>query len=216
MANLKVGVLISGRGTNLQALIDACAGRSFPAEVTVVISNVPSASGLDRARAAGIDATIVNHKDFEDRTRFELELTRTLEAAGTTFVCTAGFMRILTPTFVDHWHDRLINIHPSLLPAFPGLNTHQRAIDAGVKFAGCTVHFVRAEVDKGPVIVQAAVPVSPRDDAASLAARVLAAEHVCYPRALRLIAEGRARVRGDVVEIDGAGAVDGVLINPNE
>ena len=122
---------------------------------------------------------------------------------------------MLTPTFVDCWRDRLINIHPSLLPAFPGLDTHRRAIEAGVRFAGCTVHFVRVEVDRGPMIVQAAVAVRPGDDAASLAARVLEAEHVCYPRALRLIAEGRARLRGETVEIDGAAAPDGVWINPD-
>ena len=216
MAILKVGVLISGRGTNLQALIDACADRSFPAEIVLVVSNVPGVEGLERARAAGVNATVVDHRDFEDRTGFELALTRTLEAAGVTFICSAGFMRILTPTFVDRWYDRLINIHPSLLPAFPGLDTHQRAIDAGVRFAGCTVHFVRAEVDKGPVIIQAAVPVKQDDDATSLAARVLKAEHVCYPRALCLIAEGRTRIRGEGVEIAGAHTPEVMWVNPSE
>ena len=215
MAILKVGVLISGRGSNLQALIDACAERSFPAEIVLVVSNVPGAAGLERARAAGVDAAVIDHRDFEDRADFERALTRALEAAGVTFVCCAGFMRVLTPTFVDRWRDRLVNIHPSLLPAFPGLDTHRRAIEAGVRFAGCTVHFVRAEVDQGPMIVQAAVAVRPGDDAASLAARVLEAEHVCYPRALRLIAEERARVRAETVEIDGAAAPGGVWINPD-
>ena len=215
MAVLKVGVLISGRGSNLQALLDACADGSFPAEIVLVVSNVPGAAGLERARAAGVGATVIDHRDFEGRADFELALTRTLEAAGVTFVCCAGFMRVLTPTFVDRWRDRLINIHPSLLPAFPGLDTHRRAIEAGVRFAGCTVHFVRVEVDRGPMIVQAAVAVRPGDDAASLAARVLEAEHVCYPRALRLIAEGRVRLRGEAVEIDGAAAPDGVWINPD-
>lgn len=216
MAILKVGVLISGRGSNLQALIDACADRSFPAEIVLVVSNVPGAAGLERARAAGIGATVIDHRDFEERADFDLALTRTLDTAGVTFVCCAGFMRVLTPAFVDRWRDRLVNIHPSLLPAFPGLDTHGRAIEAGVRFAGCTVHFVRAEVDRGPIIVQAAVAVQPGDDAASLAARVLEAEHVCYPRALRLIAEGRTRVCGEAVEIDGAAAPDGVSINPHD
>lgn len=214
MARLKVGVLISGRGTNLQALIDACALSSFPAEISLVVSNVPGALGLERAQASGIATEIVNHKDFDDRASFETKLSGILEAASVSFVCLAGFMRILTPTFVNHWYDRLINIHPSLLPAFPGLNTHQRAIDAGVRFGGCTVHYVRPEMDNGPIIVQAAVAILPDDDADQLATRVLEAEHICFPHALRLIAENRTRVRGDVVEIAGANPAQSVLINP--
>lgn len=214
MARLKVGVLISGRGTNLQALIDACALSSFPAEISLVVSNVPGALGLERAQASGIATEIVNHKDFDDRASFETKLSGILEAASVSFVCLAGFMRILTPTFVNHWYDRLINIHPSLLPAFPGLNTHQRAIDAGVRFGGCTVHHVRPEMDNGPIIVQAAVAILPDDDADQLATRVLEAEHICFPHALRLIAENRTRVRGDVVEIAGANPAQSVLINP--
>jgi len=214
VARLKVGVLISGRGTNLQALIDACALSSFPAEISLVVSNVPGALGLERAQASGIATEIVNHKDFDDRASFETKLSGILEAASVSFVCLAGFMRILTPTFVNHWYDRLINIHPSLLPAFPGLNTHQRAIDAGVRFGGCTVHYVRPEMDNGPIIVQAAVAILPDDDADQLATRVLEAEHICFPHALRLIAENRTRVRGDVVEIAGANPAQSVLINP--
>jgi len=214
VARLKVGVLISGRGTNLQALIDACALSSFPAEISLVVSNVPGALGLERAQASGIATEIVNHKDFDDRASFETKLSGILEAASVSFVCLAGFMRILTPTFVNHWYDRLINIHPSLLPAFPGLNTHQRAIDAGVRFGGCTVHHVRPEMDNGPIIVQAAVAILPDDDADQLATRVLEAEHICFPHALRLIAENRTRVRGDVVEIAGANPAQSVLINP--
>ena len=214
MARLKVGVLISGRGTNLQALIDACALSSFPAEISLVVSNVPGALGLERAQASGIATEIVNHKDFDDRASFETKLSGILEAASVSFVCLAGFMRILTPTFVNHWYDRLINIHPSLLPAFPGLNPHQRAIDAGVRFSGCTVHYVRPEMDNGPIIVQAAVAILPDDDADQLATRVLEAEHICFPHALRLIAENRTRVRGDVVEIAGANPAQSVLINP--
>ena len=214
MAALKVGVLISGRGTNLQALIDACAPSSFPADISLVVSNVPGALGLERAQASGIATKIINHKDFDDRVSFEIELTKVLEAATVSFVCLAGFMRILTPTFVNHWYDRLINIHPSLLPAFPGLNTHQRALDAGVRFGGCTVHYVRPEMDSGPIIVQAAVPILPDDDADKLATRVLKAEHVCFPQALKLIAENRTRIRGNVVEIKGASLIDKALVSP--
>ena len=218
MATLRVGVLISGRGSNLQALIEACADPSFPAKIALVISNVAGARGLDRAHSAGIATSVINHKDYEDRASFEIELTRALETADVTFVCLAGFMRLLTPTFVGRWYDRLINIHPSLLPAFPGLDTHQRAIEAGVRFAGCTVHYVRAEMDNGPIIVQAAVPIGPNDDAENLAERVLRAEHVCYPQALRLIAEGHVSVNRDVVEVDvgvgSTGSDDRMLINP--
>ena len=214
MAALNVGVLISGRGTNLQALLDACADPAFPADISIVVSNVPGAPGLERAQAGGVAIEIVNHKDFDDRARFETALTGVLEVAGVSFVCLAGFMRLLTPTFVDHWFDRLINIHPSLLPAFPGLHTHHRAIEAGVRFGGCTVHYVRSEMDSGPIIVQAAVPIAPDDNADSLAARVLDAEHICYPSALKLIAGKYARVTGDVVEISDARSPENALINP--
>ncbi len=214
MATLSVGVLISGRGTNLQALIDGCTDRSLPAEIVLVVSNVRGAAGLSLATAAGIPTCVVDHKGFENRPAFEVALTQALEKAGVNFVCLAGFMRLLTPTFVDRWYDRLINIHPSLLPSFPGLNTHQRAIDAGVRFAGCTVHYVRTEMDSGPIITQAAVGIRPNDTADTLAARVLEAEHVCYLSALRLIAEGRTLVDGNVVAIDSASAPTEAVINP--
>jgi phosphoribosylglycinamide formyltransferase-1 len=213
VARLKVGVLISGRGSNLQALLDACADPAFPAEIMAVLSNRPGAAGLERARAAGVAADVVDHRGFPDRASFEEALDRALRNAGVEFVCLAGFMRLLTPWFVERWHDRMINIHPSLLPAFPGLDTHRRAIEAGVRFTGCTVHFVRAEMDDGPILVQAAVPVLAGDDEHALAARVLEAEHRCYPLALRLVAEGRARVRGTRVELDAAGP-SGALLNP--
>lgn len=208
-------VLISGRGSNLQALIEATHAPDYPAEIVRVISNRPGAAGLAHAEAAGIPTDIVDHKAFLGRDRFDAALDERLKACGAQFVCLAGFMRLLTGPFVESWRNRLINIHPSLLPAFPGLDTHARALAAGVRFTGCTVHFVRAEMDSGPIIVQAAVPVLPDDDEARLAARVLAAEHRAYPLALALVAGGRARVAGDTVVIDGGGrAPDGFLLNP--
>jgi phosphoribosylglycinamide formyltransferase-1 len=214
VARLRIAVLISGRGSNLQALIDACADPDFPAEIALVLANVPGAAGLARARAAGLPTATVDHRVFPDRESFEARMTEALEAAGVDLVCLAGFMRILTAEFVGRWRDRLINIHPSLLPAYPGLDTHARAMRDGVRFAGCTVHFVRAEMDHGPIVVQAAVPVRPDDDAATLAARVLAEEHRCYPLALRLIAEGKVRIEDGRCRIEGAAAPGAVLINP--
>jgi phosphoribosylglycinamide formyltransferase-1 len=197
MARLKLGILISGRGSNLQALIDACAAPDFPAEIALVISNKTDAAGLDRAKTAGIPARVITHRGPD----FEAALGGALRGAGVELVCLAGFMRVLSADFVARWPDRLINIHPSLLPAFPGLDTHRRALEAGVTTAGCTVHFVRAAVDAGPIILQAAVPVLPGDSEADLAARVLAEEHRLYPQAVRLIAEGRIRLKGEMVEI---------------
>ena len=214
MARLKLGVLISGRGSNLQALIDAAAAPDFPAEIALVLSNRADAGGLARAAAAGIRQSVISHRDYPDRPSFEAAMDATLRGAGVELICLAGFMRLLTGGFVEAWRDRMINIHPSLLPAFKGLDTHERALAAGVRFTGCTVHFVRAEMDDGPIIVQAAVPVLSRDDADSLAARVLEAEHRCYPLAVRLIAEGRVRVAGERVEIDGAGDAPSTQLNP--
>jgi phosphoribosylglycinamide formyltransferase-1 len=214
MARLKLAVLISGRGSNLQALIDAAAAPDYPAAVALVLSNRPDAQGLDRAAAAGIATAVVDHKRFAERAPFDAEIDRLLRAHGIELVCLAGFMRLLTRGFVEGWADRMINIHPSLLPAFKGLHTHARALAAGVRFTGCTVHFVRPEMDEGPIIVQAAVPVLATDDEAALAARVLAAEHRCYPLAVRWIAEGRARIEGDRVVIDGAPDAPASLVNP--
>ncbi|QQP88035.1 phosphoribosylglycinamide formyltransferase [Skermanella sp. TT6] len=215
MARLKVGVLISGRGSNLQALIDACADPSFPAEIVLVLSNKADAFGLERARTAGIPASVVSHRDFADKPGFEAAMDSALRSAGVELVCLAGFMRLLTADFVERWRDRLINIHPSLLPSFKGLDTHARAIEAGVKFTGCTVHFVRPAMDEGPIIVQAAVPVLPEDDPHALGDRVLVAEHRCYPLALRLIAEGRARVEGErVVLSQGSLLAEEPVLNP--
>lgn len=213
---LKLGVLISGRGSNLQALIDACALPGFPAQIVTVLSNKPDVQGLERATAAAIPCGTVNHRAYPNREAFELELDRQLQAAGVELVCLAGFMRVLTPWFVERWRDRMINIHPSLLPSFPGVDTHARALAAGVRFTGCTVHYVRPDVDAGPIILQAVVPVLPGDDPDTLAARVLQAEHRAYPFALRLIAEGRVTITGDRTEIAGHTAEITFFLNPDD
>jgi phosphoribosylglycinamide formyltransferase-1 len=214
VAVLKVGVLISGRGSNLQALLDDCARPDSPAHTVLVISNNRDAAGLARAAAAGVATTVIDHRGFPDRASFDAALDRALDAAGVELVCLAGFMRLLTAGFVERRRDRLINIHPSLLPAFPGLDTHARALAAGVRFSGCTVHFVRHETDTGPIIAQAIVPVRPDDTPGTLAARVLAAEHRLYPLALRLVAAGRVRVEGERTLIDGAAWPDATLLSP--
>ncbi|MYE02919.1 MAG: phosphoribosylglycinamide formyltransferase [Alphaproteobacteria bacterium] len=200
MAAVRVGVLLSGRGSNLQALLDA---RAASWEVAVAVSNVAGASGLARAEAAGVPARTVPHQDFAGRAAFEEALDAELRAAGIDLVVLAGFMRVLGPEFVARRRDRLINIHPSLLPAFRGLDTHRRALEAGVGWHGCTVHFVRAELDAGPILVQAAVPVRRDDTEESLAARVLAREHKVLPLAVGWIAEGRVKVENErVVAVD--------------
>src|SRR5258708_12827882 len=185
----------------MQALIEAARAADYPAEITQVISNRPEAAGLERAAAAGIATDIVDHKAYLGREKFEAALQARLNACGAELVCLAGFMRLLTGGCVETWRDRLINIHPSLLPAFPGLDTHARALAAGVRFTGCTVHFVRAEMDNGPIIVQAAVPILPGDDEPAVAARVLDAQHRAYPLALGPVASGRAPVAGDPLDI---------------
>ncbi len=200
---MNLGVLISGRGTNLQALIDACALPDYPAKIAVVISNNPEAAGLDRAAGAGLETQVVDHRSFASKAEFEDALDEALQAHDVELVCLAGFMRLLSASLVEKWRDRMINIHPSLLPAFRGLDTHEKALAAGVRVHGCTVHFVRPEMDVGPILLQAAVPVLGGDDADRLAARVLAKEHIIYPHAVRLIAEGRAKVVDERVEIDG-------------
>jgi len=216
MAKLKLGVLISGRGSNLQALIDACAAPDFPAEIVLVLSNKPAVGGLERAEKAGIATDVISHKAFPDRLSFDAAMTARLRQAGVELVCLAGFMRLVTADFVESWRDRLINIHPSLLPAFKGLHTHERVLESGVRFTGCTVHFVRAEMDDGPIIIQAAVPVLPDDSADGLADRVLAAEHQIYPAAIRLIADGHVRVEGQIARIDPAAMTAALptVINP--
>lgn len=212
---LKIGVLISGRGSNLQALIDACADPDFPATIAIVITNKADAQGLARAEKAGIPTTIITHTDYDSRESFDDALTTALANAGVELVCLAGFMRLLTPSFVTYWHDRLINIHPSLLPSFKGLHTHEAALKAGVKISGCTVHFVRHEMDVGPIIMQAAVPVLDTDTPDTLASRILEQEHRCYPQAVRLIAEGRVAVRDERVTIAETSEIGTALLSPS-
>jgi len=203
-AKLRVGVLISGRGSNLQALIDACAAPDFPAEIVLVVSNVAGAIGLKRAAAAGIATALIRHQDHSGRDAFDEAVDRQLRRADVALVCLAGFMRLLGAPMVARWHGHMINIHPSLLPCFIGLHSHAQALAAGVTLHGCTVHYVTPALDAGPIIAQAAVPVLPDDDEERLAARVLAAEHRLYPLALKLIASGTAQ----------AATPESVLFNP--
>ena len=213
-AKLKLGVLISGRGSNLQALINATADSAFPAEIALVISNRADAGGLPRAEAAGIATKVIPHKQFTSREAFDSALDGALRDAGVQLVCLAGFMRLLSAGFSERWHNRLINIHPSLLPSFKGLDSHAQALKAGVRFSGCTVHFVRPEMDAGPIILQAAVPVHDGDDENRLAARVLEAEHRSYPLAVRLIAEGRVTIVNEIVRIADGRFAEAPAINP--
>lgn len=207
-------VLISGRGSNLEALIRRSAAPESSARIELVLGD-QAAPGLEHARAAGIPAGVVERRGFDQRADFERALDGRLRAAGIELICLAGFMRILSPTFVDAWRDRILNIHPSLLPAFPGLDTHRRALDAGVRLHGCTVHLVRAEVDAGPIIVQGAVPVLPDDTPEALATRVLEVEHQIYPFALELLASGRIRVEGEQAIADAPALPWNPLLNPS-
>ncbi|WP_045835088.1 phosphoribosylglycinamide formyltransferase [Hyphomicrobium sp. 99] len=186
----RTAILISGRGSNMKSLVEASRTADYPAEIVLVASNRPEAPGIGWAEKQGLRTAVVDHKQFPSREAFESRLQTVLDEHGVELVALAGFMRLMTPAFVERWRDRMINIHPSLLPSFKGLHTHERALAAGVKIAGCTVHFVRAEMDEGPIIAQAAVPVFPTDSPDTLAARVLEAEHRVYPAALRLVAAG--------------------------
>lgn len=199
-AKVRTAILISGRGSNMMSLVEAAKAEDYPAEIVAVISNRPDAPGLAWAQAQGLKTYAIDHKQYRVREAFENELQAALINCQTELVALAGFMRLMTPGFVETWRDRMINIHPSLLPSFKGLDTHERALAAGVKIAGCTVHFVRAEMDQGPIIAQAAVPVLAGDNPAILAARVLAAEHRIYPKALAWVASGVAIVDGENVE----------------
>jgi phosphoribosylglycinamide formyltransferase-1 len=202
MTKKRVGVLISGRGSNLGALIEAARAPGYPAKIVLVVSNVPSAQGLLRAETALIPTLTINHKDFSSREAFDAALDKALNEAGVEILCNAGFMRLHSETFVRRWWNRHLNIHPSLLPAFRGLHTHDRVLQEGVKITGCTVHFVRPDMDAGPIVAQAAVSVLPDDTPDILAARVLEAEHLLYPHALELVASGKVRVEGErVVEL---------------
>ena len=194
---VRTAILISGRGSNMQALADAARDDDYPAEIVLIASNRPDAAGLEWAKARGLPTLAIDHKNYANREAFEEALQNALASAKTELVALAGFMRLMTSDFVEHWRDRMINIHPSLLPSFKGLHTHERALDAGVKIAGCTVHFVRPKMDEGPIIGQAAVPVLSGDDPDTLAARVLAAEHRLSPASLKLVAGGQVRVEGE-------------------
>lgn len=192
-------ILISGRGSNMEAIVKACAAEGWPARIAAVISNRPDAAGLQFAAAHGVPTAVVDHKAFPDRESFDAELARVIDGFAPDLVVLAGFMRILTPGFTRHYEGRMLNIHPSLLPAFPGLHTHERALEAGCRFAGATVHFVTAELDHGPMVAQAVVPVLDGDDAGALAARVLKLEHRMYPAAVRWFVSGQIAVEGSRV-----------------
>jgi phosphoribosylglycinamide formyltransferase-1 len=215
MAKKRVAVLISGRGSNMAALIDAAKDKSYPAEIVAVISNRPDAGGLDTAKAAGLATAVVDHTAYgKDRAAFDAALQALLDEHRAELVCLAGFMRLLTPGFVARWQERMLNIHPALLPSFKGLDTHARALAAGVKLHGATVHFVVPEMDSGPIIAQGAVAVRDDDDEKTLSQRVLAVEHRIYPLALKLVAEGRVSVVDGRCRIAGAATPDAALIVP--
>ncbi len=202
--SLRVGVLASGRGSNLQAILDAAARPDYPARVAVVISDRERAAALERATAAGVPAVFLNPKDYADRDAYDAALAHTLRAHEVGLVCLAGFMRLLSPAFVRAFAGRMLNVHPSLLPAFPGLAAQRQALDHGVKVAGATVHFVDDGLDSGPIVLQASVPVRDGDTEASLSARILVEEHRLLPHAVRLFAQGRLRVVGRQVIVEGA------------
>ncbi len=210
----KTVILISGRGSNMEALIAARDCGTLPVDIAAVISNRPDAAGLATAAAAGIAVRCIDHKAFAGRDAFDAALAGCIDGFAPDLVVLAGFMRILSDGFVHHYAGRLMNIHPSLLPAFPGLHTHRRALAEGVRIHGCTVHFVTPALDHGPVIIQAAVPVLDSDDEATLAARVLRQEHRIYPQAVRWFAEGRLRLADDRVRLAGEEAAGGVLVAP--
>lgn len=207
-------ILISGRGSNMESLLAAVAAGTLPVRVAAVLSNRPDAAGLQSAAAQGVPTRVVDHKQFVDRVAFDAAMSEAIDAFAPDLVVLAGFMRILSEGFVRRYEGRLMNIHPSLLPAFPGLHTHRKALDEGVRVHGCTVHFVTPALDHGPVVVQAAVPVLDDDDEAALAARVLAQEHRVYPQAVRWFAEGRLRLVGQRVLLDAPQDAAGALIAP--
>lgn len=214
MARMRTAILISGRGSNMTALIEAARDPSYPAEIVLVLSNRPDAWGLARAAQAGVETLAVDHKAFPDRPSFEHAMQAELERRGVELVCLAGFMRVLTPWFIERWPGRLLNIHPSLLPSFRGLHTHERALAEGVKLHGCSVHFVVPELDAGPIVAQGAVPVLAGDTPDALGRRVLDVEHALYPMALGLVASGRARLAEGRVTFKDVREARGMLVNP--
>ena len=214
MSKTRIGILISGRGSNLQALMDACAEPDFPAQIAIVISNRPGAKGLAHAGEAGLPNNVIDHKDYDGREAFEDAVDQALRTARVEYVILAGFMRILTEGFVQRWRDRILNIHPSLLPAFRGLDVHARVLESGVRFTGCTAFFVRPEMDDGPIIGQAVTAVQPDDDESSLAARVLDLEHRLYPACVRRVVDGTARIVGGRVVIEDDEPPTGDLVYP--
>jgi phosphoribosylglycinamide formyltransferase-1 len=210
-----IGVLVSGSGTNLQAIIDHIEAKRLDAKIEVVLSNKADAYGLVRAENHGIATEVLDHKQFPSREAYDQAIVDLLRARGVDLVVLAGFMRLLSPVFVKAYSNRIMNIHPALLPAFPGLHVQKKAVDHGVRFSGCTVHFVNEECDEGPIIIQAVVPVFPDDSEESLATRILKQEHRIYPRAIQLYAEGRLRVEGRRVLVDGLAKDDArVLFQP--
>ena len=212
---LKIGVLVSGSGTNLQSILDSCESDRF-AEVAVVISNKADAYALKRAESKGVPTRVISHKDYPDRAAYDSELINILNEYDVGLVALAGFMRILTGEFLRAFPGRVMNIHPALLPSFPGLEVRQAAIDYGVRFSGCTVHFVDEDVDTGPIIIQAVVPVYPEDSEDELKHRILKQEHKIYPEAIKLFAQGRLRIEGRKVFIDGLGKDESQwLTNPS-
>ncbi len=212
--DLAIGVLVSGRGSNLQSLIDACEARRCPARVRVVVSDKPDAFALERARRHGIEAIFVDPKGSGSREAYDSLLAGVLLERGIGLVCLAGFMRLVTPTLIRAFPGRIMNIHPALLPAFPGLHVQRKALEHGARFSGATVHFVDEGVDTGPIIIQVVVPVLPGDTEESLSARILEQEHRIYPEAVRLFAKGGLRIEGRRVIVAGAAAAAGVLLNP--
>jgi phosphoribosylglycinamide formyltransferase 1 len=211
----RVAILISGRGSNMAALIEAAKAPGFPAEIVVVISNRADAGGLEKAAAHGIPTTVIESKPFgKDRAAFEAMLQRALDEKNVELICLGGFMRLFTAEFVQRWYGKMLNIHPSLLPSFPGLDPHGQALRAGVKLSGATVHFVIPETDAGPIVMQGAVTVADDDTAETLAARVIKVEHRIYPEALRLVASGQVSLEGDICRTSGSVSSGGVLISP--
>ncbi|MBB5444346.1 MULTISPECIES: phosphoribosylglycinamide formyltransferase [unclassified Paraburkholderia] len=197
----KLVILISGRGSNMEAIVRACASEGWPARIAAVIANRPDAAGLAFAASHGIATAVVDHREYPDRDSFDAALAEQIDATAPDLVVLAGFMRVLTERFVDHYAGRMLNVHPSLLPSFPGLKTHQQALDAGVRFHGASVHFVTSKLDHGPIVLQSAVPVEAGDTAQTLATRVLATEHIIYPRAVRWFVEGRLALDGSRVTL---------------